>query len=925
MLLLLFRAMMSLLAKEICNIDKFQRMCKIFLYEHYYNELVEHMQITFCILKCEMHLLEQTNYEEIFHSLRDKMFFDDTEEKILLEANNIEMIMKLLMKKSLHYFQTFLFCLKRLPNCKILVNKIEGEIANLNYHLFLKLSQSPTEQLLVVNTYADKMRNNPGPLHDLQQYFIQSFSRSSFTITGILDAPKIFYINLALIIVGDEEPDFCDYDSMLFKQETTYSKKILTSLSEIFIENQRVILIQGSPGSGKTTLAKKICTDWLEGKLLQSFDLVILVELKDSRVAEVTSIRELVALYMGDYLSETISKEITRIKGKGILFLLEGWDELSETSRHYSLFTELISGNLLPDATIVITSRPSATDSLPYKHVHPRIEILGFTKAQIEEYISKYFQDHADPLQIVQHILYQLTQYPHLRHLVCVPVNLSIILFIIKQSNEQLPQTYTALYITFLLILLNRYQERNLYNYARLKSLKILAIANSCIFNMLHNLGKMAYYELLGDRMTFTEVVIASYCVDSKKIPEDFDGMGLLCVNNRVYSTHVSKTYQFIHRTLQELLAAWYLSLLPKGDQHKELQHLFGQNGSEMIWIFYGGLTKFDDIPFSNFFHNGVKQRFKILKDKIWSHAIHFVFNKRIIRFAGVKEIFATYFSTEQYSKNVSNYVSREFQTTLMAVAMEVEKPSLCKTICNSYLFNAGTCWFTVPDSAVTPQILSALSYCISHSEKKWILYCKTLDNEGASILLQHLTCNIENCDHKTCYHCNCIRTLDVYSSPEQIDGLVKIIHHQNSLEYIVLSQSISCDDSCIVKLAEALYINTCVKIIHLLGCNLTTVGVQALANMLKYNSTIEWIGLRDNRETLKEEDIILLMDSIYHHNNTLYMLVLDSIFHRSHAVHSCIQKINIKRQHDNKQELSLTMIDCTRFGSVCRRLFTIL
>ena len=917
---MLFRAMISLVANKICDIDKFQKLCKIFLFEHYYNELAENMQITFCILKCEMDISEQNNYLEILHSLRGKAFFDDTEEKILLGASKIEIIMKLLKNKTLSCFRTFLFCLKKLSNCNA-VHKIEGEIANLNYNLFLKLSQSSTDQLLVA--YADRMRNNPGPLHDLQQYFIQSFSRSSFTITGILDAPKIFYVNLALIIVDDEEPDFRDYDSLLFKQESTYSKKILTSLSEIFIENQKVILIQGSPGSGKTTLAKKICTDWLEGKLLQSFDLVILVELKDPRVAEVISIKELVALYMGDYLSESITKEITRIKGKGILFLLEGWDELSEASRRSSLFTELISDNLLSDATIVITSRPSATSSLPYKHVYPRIEILGFTEAQVEEYITKYFQDHANPLQIVQHVLCQLRQYPHLRCLVCVPVNLSIILFIIKQSNEQLPQTYTALYVTFVLILLNRYQERSLYNYTRIKSFK--SLTGGCIFNMLRNLGKMAYYELLGDRMTFTEVVIARYCVDSKKIPEDFDGMGLLCVNNRVYSTHVSKTCQFIHRTLQELLAAWYLSLLPKGDQHKELQHLFGQKGSEMIWIFYGGLTKFDDIPISNFFHNGVKQRFKILKDKILSHAIHFVFNKRTIRFSGVKEIFATYFSTEQYSKNVSNYVSREFQTTLMAVAMEVEKPSLCKTICNSYLFNAGTCWFTVPDSAVTPQILSALSYCISHSEKKWILYCKTLDNEGASILLQHLTCNIENCDHKTCYHCNCIRTLDVYSSPEQIDGLVKIIHHQNSLEYIVLSQSISCDDSCIVKLAEALYINTCVKIIHLLGCNLTTVGVQALANMLKYNSTIEWIGLRDNMETLKEEDIILLMDSIYHHNNTLYMLVLDSIFHRSHAVHSCIQKINIKRQHDNKQELSLTMIDCTRFGSVCRRLFTIL
>ena len=197
-----------------------------------------------------------------------------------------------------------------------------------------------------------------------------------------------------------------------------------------------MILIQGSPGSGKMTLAKKICKDWAEGKLVQNFGLVILVELKDTRVAKVTSVRELVALYMGGVLSESITKEISRINGKNTLFLLEGWDELPEKRCHSSLFTELISGNLLADATIVITSRPSATGSLPYKHIHPRIEILGYTEEQVEEYITKYFQDHDNPLQIAQHVLCQLKKSPNLKHLVCIPVNLSIILFIVKQSNE---------------------------------------------------------------------------------------------------------------------------------------------------------------------------------------------------------------------------------------------------------------------------------------------------------------------------------------------------------------------------------------------------------------------------------------------------------------------------------------------------------
>ena len=899
----------------IDDIDKFQKLCKIFLYEHNYYELAENMQLVYCILKCEKDILEQQNYQEILFSLREIIFFDDTEEKMLLESNKIEAIMNILKNKCLYCFKTFLFCLKKSPSCSTLVHKIEGIIAELNYHLFLAVSQSSTE---MVNTCADNMRNTP--LHDIQQYFIQLYTKPSFTITGVLDAPKIFYINLALIkIEDDKEPNFLDYDSLLFKQENTYSKILLTSLSQIFIENQRVIFIQGSPGSGKTTLAKKICKDWVKGELLQNYSLVILVELKDPRVAEATSIQELIALYMGSEVKEPITKEIVRIRGKDILILLEGWDELSETKHHSNLLTELISGDQLPDATIIITSRPSASGSLPYKYVCRRIEILGFTEVQVEEYITKYFQDYKNSLQIVQNVLSQLKISPHLKHMVFVPVNLSIVLFIFKQNNQQIPQSYTALYETFLLILLNRYQEKNLYDFTRIKSLKHLP---DCIFKILHDLGKMAYYELLSDRMTFTEEIIRNYCLHSNKIPHDFDGMGLLHVNNKVYSTHVSKTYQFTHRTVQELLAAWYLSQQPVGFQHKQLLQLFDQKKLEMVWIFYGGLTKFEHVPFDTFFHKSIKQCFMNIKDKIWSDLVHYFFNK--IKFSGIKEILAAYFATEQYSINVSKCVSRAFQTTLMAVVKEVESPLLCKTICNSYLFNNYACWFTVPDSAVTPQILSALSYCISHSEKKWILYCKTLDSEDANILLQHLTCNREDCDHKSCHHANCIRILSIYCSPDQIDGLVKIIHHQNSLEYIVLSQSISCDDSCIQKLAEALCNNTCLKMLHLLGCNLTAVGLEAIANMLKVNFTLKWIGMRDNRDTLEEESVISLMDTIHIYNSTLYMLVLDSKFHESPAVQSCLRKINAKRQQDNKQELCLTIIDCFQYGSVCQQLLTL-
>ena len=57
---------------------------------------------------------------------------------------------------------------------------------------------------------------------------------------------------------------------------------MLISLPEIFDISgvgQQVILIQGSLGSGTTTLANEICWQWARGILIQTFTYVIMLKL----------------------------------------------------------------------------------------------------------------------------------------------------------------------------------------------------------------------------------------------------------------------------------------------------------------------------------------------------------------------------------------------------------------------------------------------------------------------------------------------------------------------------------------------------------------------------------------------------------------------------------------------------------------------
>ena len=54
-----------------------------------------------------------------------------------------------------------------------------------------------------------------------------------------------------------------------------------------------MILIDGAPGSGKSTLTVHICQQWGRGELFNDFTVVILVQLRDPKVQNAKSITDL--------------------------------------------------------------------------------------------------------------------------------------------------------------------------------------------------------------------------------------------------------------------------------------------------------------------------------------------------------------------------------------------------------------------------------------------------------------------------------------------------------------------------------------------------------------------------------------------------------------------------------------------------------
>ena len=65
-----------------------------------------------------------------------------------------------------------------------------------------------------------------------------------------------------------------------------------------------IILIEGAPGSGKSTLTVHICQRWGKGELFQQFTVVILVQLRDPAVQRAQTIADLLPVENAESLHE---------------------------------------------------------------------------------------------------------------------------------------------------------------------------------------------------------------------------------------------------------------------------------------------------------------------------------------------------------------------------------------------------------------------------------------------------------------------------------------------------------------------------------------------------------------------------------------------------------------------------------------------
>ena len=209
--------------------------------------------------------------------------------------------------------------------------------------------------------------------------------------------------------------------------------------SDIFKGEERTpitrVLIEGGAGLGKTTLCVSMTKGWSSGECFQEYNLLLFLPLGQGTVASASSVRDLIKSLKLKVNSRDVVKYIQKMNGDGVLLVADGWNELDESKRlQGSFFYNLLFGDILGSAAVIVTSRPTASAVFHRDNcsvIHRFIEICGFDKENVRAYIQSEF---GSTQYIVDSLLHRTEYDPLLQRWCSIPLSCTEVWHVLDQA-----------------------------------------------------------------------------------------------------------------------------------------------------------------------------------------------------------------------------------------------------------------------------------------------------------------------------------------------------------------------------------------------------------------------------------------------------------------------------------------------------------
>ena len=624
--------------------------------------------------------------------------------------------------------------------------------------------------------------------------------------------------------------------SITGKVDDILHSKTPVDLENIFSDSEdgrKVILIEGAPGSGKSTLSLHICQEWGKGQLFQQYDVVILVKLRDPLVQTAECLADLLPC-VDSAMADQAEADIKSNYGKGMLWVLDGWDELPSDLLQDSFILKLIQPSMsrkspLHRCDVIVTSRPVSSAKL-HPLVSARVEVLGFTPDELKHYFTECLNGDS---KAVQSLLDRIRENPVVEGSCYLPLNAAIVAHVYLAGDRYLPTSNHEIFTSVVRFSLSRYMQDRLGKSphdAMITSLEKLPRDLRSVFDQL---CRLAYFGVVNDKVTF---VLND--LKSARVSINVRDVGLLQAVPSILVDSREVYYCFLHLSIHELLAAVHISRMPSGEQISVFQELFGQPRFSAVFQFYAGITK--------------------LKTYRWflSKLPNFFFPNSP---RGILDL-------------VTNLIKRQSKPLLVSLLhclYEAEDPSLCQFVTeqlNGLLNLSGTTrspldclsigYFINTTTSGTFRVRLA-SCSISDQGAKFLFLgvCKYLNTH--STVTTRLDMNLSHNDihEKGVHHLaellantNVVSKLDLswnIFGAEGLKSLCEALVTNTSLTELDLSScSIVVSEDISHVLTEMLKRNNTLEVLHLLGNILTESACHYLATGLKDNTSLRELDL---------------------------------------------------------------------------------
>jgi len=175
----------------------------------------------------------------------------------------------------------------------------------------------------------------------------------------------------------------------------------------------------------------------------------------------------------------------------------------------------------------------------------------------------------------------------HISDPMSLPINAAIIVHIFLASSHTLPITLHGVFVLLVLCCIRRHLTRQAGEGEEIPNISTMNDLPANIEKQLKDICMLAYQGVKEDKATFSTADIKRY-----NLPTELSTLSLIQGVESFAVLSKSKSYNFLHLSVQELLAAFHISKTSPEEQVKIFNKLFEQPRFSAVFQFYAAFTK---------------------------------------------------------------------------------------------------------------------------------------------------------------------------------------------------------------------------------------------------------------------------------------------------------------------------------------------